>query len=61
MKLQVSQAQAIPGDEPIEGIIEFLEELVNALGVVIGFVCSVFRGGIFLEQNEMADSTKEKN
>ena len=38
VKLQVSQAQAIPGDEPIEGIIEFLEELVNALGVVIGFV-----------------------
>ena len=34
----MSQAQAIPGDESVEGIIEFLEELVNALGIVIGFV-----------------------
>lgn len=34
----MGQAQAIPGDEPIEGIIEFLEELVNALGVFIGFM-----------------------
>ena len=34
----MGQAQAIPGDEPIESIIESLEEFVNALGTFIGFV-----------------------
>ena len=38
MELEMSQADAIPVDEAVKGQVEFLEELINALRVVIGLV-----------------------